>query len=76
MKLKFGMVGGGNGAFIAKFHRQGAIMDDMAGWLPAAFRAAGRKMCSARRNGGCAIGRVSIMTSRKWRAWRARVRIR
>lgn len=30
MKLKFGMVGGGNGAFIAKFHRQGAIMDDMA----------------------------------------------
>lgn len=30
MKLKFGMVGGGNGAFIGAFHRQGAIMDDLA----------------------------------------------
>lgn len=30
MKLKFGMIGGGNGAFIGAFHRQGAIMDDLA----------------------------------------------
>ncbi|MGE4549428.1 MAG: Gfo/Idh/MocA family protein [Intestinibacillus sp.] len=30
MKLKFGMVGGGNGAFIGAFHRQGAVMDDLA----------------------------------------------
>lgn len=30
MKLRFGMVGGGNGAFIGAFHRQGAIMDDLA----------------------------------------------
>lgn len=30
MKLKFGMVGGGNGAFIGNVHRHGAVMDDLA----------------------------------------------
>ncbi|WP_283673241.1 Gfo/Idh/MocA family protein [Butyricicoccus sp. Marseille-Q5471] len=30
MKLKFGMVGGGNGAFIGDVHRHGALMDDLA----------------------------------------------
>ena len=30
MKLKFGMVGGGNGAFIGNVHRHGALMDDLA----------------------------------------------
>lgn len=30
MKLKFGMVGGAGGSFIGAFHRQGAIMDDLA----------------------------------------------
>ncbi len=30
MKLKFGIVGGGNGAFIGNVHRHGALMDDMA----------------------------------------------
>ncbi len=30
MKLTFGMVGGGNGAFIGNVHRQGALMDDLA----------------------------------------------
>jgi predicted dehydrogenase len=30
MKLKFGMVGGGNGAFIGDVHRHGAIMDNLA----------------------------------------------
>ena len=29
-KLKFGMVGGGNGAFIGNVHRHGAVMDDLA----------------------------------------------
>ena len=29
-KLKFGMIGGGNGAFIGNVHRHGAIMDDLA----------------------------------------------
>jgi predicted dehydrogenase len=28
-KLKFGMVGGGNGAFIGDVHRHGALMDDL-----------------------------------------------
>lgn len=30
MKLKFGMVGGGNGAFIGNVHRRGAVMDNLA----------------------------------------------
>ena len=30
MKLQFGMVGGGNGAFIGNVHRKGAQMDDLA----------------------------------------------
>ena len=30
MKLSFGMVGGGNGAFIGNVHRRGAIMDNLA----------------------------------------------
>ena len=30
MKLKFGMIGGGNGAFIGDVHRHGALMDDLA----------------------------------------------
>lgn len=30
MKLKFGMIGGGNGAFIGNVHRHGAVMDDLA----------------------------------------------
>lgn len=30
MKLKFGMVGGGNKAFIGNVHRKGALMDDLA----------------------------------------------
>lgn len=30
MRLKFGMVGGGNGAFIGNVHRHGAVMDDLA----------------------------------------------
>lgn len=30
MELRFGMVGGGNGAFIGDVHRHGALMDDMA----------------------------------------------
>ena len=30
MKLRFGMVGGGNGAFIGNVHRHGAVMDDLA----------------------------------------------
>jgi predicted dehydrogenase len=30
MKLKFGMVGGGNGGFIGNVHRHGALMDDLA----------------------------------------------
>lgn len=30
MKLKFGMVGGGNGAFIGNVHRKGATMDGLA----------------------------------------------
>lgn len=30
MELRFGMVGGGNGAFIGDVHRHGAIMDDLA----------------------------------------------
>ena len=29
-KLRFGMVGGGNGAFIGNVHRRGATMDEMA----------------------------------------------
>ncbi|MGN1014502.1 MAG: Gfo/Idh/MocA family protein, partial [Butyricicoccus sp.] len=29
-KLRFGMVGGGNGAFIGDVHRHGALMDDLA----------------------------------------------
>lgn len=29
-KLQFGMVGGGNGAFIGNVHRHGAVMDDLA----------------------------------------------
>lgn len=30
MELRFGMVGGGNGAFIGDVHRHGALMDDLA----------------------------------------------
>lgn len=30
MELRFGMIGGGNGAFIGDVHRHGALMDDMA----------------------------------------------
>ena len=29
-KLRFGMIGGGNGAFIGDVHRHGALMDDLA----------------------------------------------
>ena len=28
-KLRFGMIGGGNGAFIGDVHRHGALMDDL-----------------------------------------------
>ena len=30
MKIRFGMVGGGNGGFIGDVHRKGAVMDDLA----------------------------------------------
>ncbi len=30
MELRFGMIGGGNGAFIGDVHRHGALMDDLA----------------------------------------------
>lgn len=30
MELRFGMIGGGNGAFIGDVHRHGALMDEMA----------------------------------------------
>ena len=37
MKLKFGMVGGGNGAFIGNVHRHGAVMDDLAELVAGCF---------------------------------------
>ena len=36
-KLRFGMVGGGNGAFIGDVHRHGAIMDNLAVLVAGAF---------------------------------------
>ncbi len=37
MKLRFGMVGGGNGAFIGNVHRKAAQMDDMAELVAGCF---------------------------------------
>ena len=37
MKLKFGMVGGGNGAFIGNVHRRGATMDNLARLVAGCF---------------------------------------
>ncbi|MGI6006421.1 MAG: Gfo/Idh/MocA family protein [Ruminococcus sp.] len=37
MKLKFGMIGGGNGAFIGNVHRHGAVMDDLAQLVSGCF---------------------------------------
>ncbi len=37
MRLKFGMVGGGNGAFIGNVHRHGAVMDDLAELVSGCF---------------------------------------
>ena len=37
MKLKFGMVGGGNGAFIGNVHRRGAIEDNLARLVAGCF---------------------------------------
>lgn len=37
MKLKFGMIGGGNGAFIGNVHRHGAEMDDLAQMVSGCF---------------------------------------
>lgn len=46
MKLKFGMVGGGGGAFIGAFHRQGAIMDDLATLEAGCFSRNWEKNCA------------------------------
>ena len=37
MRLKFGMIGGGNGAFIGDVHRHGAVMDDLAQLVSGCF---------------------------------------
>ena len=37
MRLRFGMIGGGNGAFIGNVHRHGAVMDDLAELVAGCF---------------------------------------
>lgn len=36
--LKFGMIGGGLGSYIGKFHRWGAMLDDSAELVCGCFR--------------------------------------
>lgn len=51
MKLKFGMVGGGNGAFIGNVHRCAAVMDDLAVLVSGCFTRNSQK---------------NLETARKW----------
>ena len=52
MKLKFGMVGGGNGAFIGNVHRRAAVMDDLAVLVSGCFTRNARKNLETAREWG------------------------
>ena len=54
MRLKFGMVGGGNGAFIGNVHRHGAVMDDLAVLVSGCFSRNREKNLETAENWGIA----------------------
>ena len=67
MELRFGMVGGGNGAFIGDVHRHGAQMDDLAVLTAGCFTEIRRKTWKQVENGIFMMKAESIPTTGRWR---------